>query len=363
MVAALVSVLCSLPAVIAALPVARSSLGVDELRDRIAASARTPYQGLVESRGSLGLPDLPGLSDVTDLLGSTTRMRVWYDAPRRWRVDVITPTGERGVRQSPQGITIWDYERNFLTRVIGEPPVRLPRGSDLTPPDLARRLLAIAAPQDRVTELPSRRVSGVSAAGLRVTPADPTTTVGHVDIWADPASGLPVAVRIAAKGSDRPVLLTRFLDLRRSRPAASVMAITPPIGTPIIEATAPDLISRLSRFVLYRLPDRLANRPALPVAGNNTTVRAYGSGFSTFVVLPVPGRFGHRLVDDAQEAGAQEIEIIGPVGVPRAEAAVIRTPLLTALAVVDTGRHFLLAGPVDQELLVTAATQLITEPR
>jgi hypothetical protein len=362
LVAALVAVLCSLPVAVAALPVAPSSLGVDELRARIVASARTPYQGLAESRGSLGLPDLPGLSDVTGLLGSTTRMRVWYDAPRRWRVDVITPTGERGVRQSPQGTTTWDYERNFLIRVVGVPAVRLPRGSDLTPPDLARRMLAVAAPLDRVTELPGRRVAGVAAAGLRVTPADPTTTVGHVDVWADPASGLPVEVRITAKGSDRPVLLTRFLDLRQRRPAASVMAIRPPVGTPVIEASAPDLISRLSRFVLYRLPDRLADRPALSVAGGTTTVRAYGVGFSAFAVVPLPGRFGRRLVDEARAAGATEIEVTGPTGVPHAPALVIRTPLLTALAVADMDRTFLLAGPVAQDLLATAAAQLITGP-
>jgi hypothetical protein len=363
MVIALVAALCSLPAVIAALPVTQSALGADALRARIVASARSPYQGLVESRGALGLPDLPGLSDVTGLLGSTTRMRVWYDAPRRWRVDVITPTGERGVRQSGQEITIWDYERNFLTRLIGEPPVRLPRGSDLTPPELARRMLAVAAPQDRLSELPGRRVAGVSAAGLRLTPADPTTTVGQVDVWADPASGLPVDVRISAKGGDRAVLLTHFLDLRQRRPDPSVMAISPPPGTPVIEAVAPDIVSRLSRFIEYRLPDRLANRPALTVAGESTTVRAYGIGFSAFAVLPVPGRFGRRLVDAAREAGAREIEVAGPAGVPRAAGLVIRTPLLTTLAVTDMERTFLIAGPVTQELLVTAATQLITEPR
>lgn len=365
-VAALVTALCSIPAVIAALPVARSSLGVDQLRARIIESARAPYQGLVESRGSLGLPDLPGLGDVTDLLGSTTRMRVWYDSPRRWRLDVITPTGERGLRQSQEDITIWDYERNFLTRVVGEPPVRLPRGSDLTPPELARRMLAMAAARDRLTELPGRRVAGVTAAGLRLAPADPTTRVGHVDVWADPASGLPVAVQVNARGNDRAVLLTRFLDLRQRRPAASVMAISPPPGTPIIEASAPDLISRLARFLLYRLPDRLAGRPALSVTGTNATdaaVRAYGDGFSTFAVLPVPGRFGRRLLDAAQEAGAAEIEITDPAGVPRAQAFVIRTPLLTALAVAGQERTFLLAGPVEQKLLVTAAAELITEPR
>jgi hypothetical protein len=50
--------------------------------------------------------------------------------------------------------------------------------------------------------------------------------------------------------------------------------------------------------------------------------------------------------------------------VPRADAYLIRTPLLTALVVAqgDTDRTFLLAGTVNQKPLVTAAEQLIMEP-
>jgi hypothetical protein len=364
MVAALVAALCAVPVVIAALPVARSSLTADALRARALASAAAPYQGLVEARGSLGLPDLPGLSDVTDLLGGTTRMRVWYDSARHWRLDVITPTGERDLYRNPRGTTTWDYERNLFTRVLGESPVRLPRGSDLTPPDLARRLLGIAAPRDRLTALPARRVAGVAAAGVRVTPADPATTLGHVDVWADPGTGLPVAVQVTGKGSGRTVLSTRFLDLRQRRPAASELAVTPSAGTPNESFGAPDLISRLSRFLLSRLPDRLAGYPALPVAGGGDNIRAYGTGYAAFAALPLPGRFGRRVLEAARSAGAQEVKVSGPVGVPSGDAFVIRTPLLTALIVAEPefGRAFLLAGPVEPKLLMTAAQQLIMEP-
>lgn len=364
MVAALIAALCAVPVVLSALPVARSSLTAGALRARALASATAPYEGLVETRGSLGLPDLPGLSDVTDLLGGTTRMRVWYDSARRWRVDVITPTGERDIHRSPRGTTTWDYERNLFTQVFGEPPVRLPRGSDLTPPDLARRLLGIAAPADRLTALPPRKVAGVAAAGLRITPADPATTVGHLDVWADPRSGLPVAVEVTGKGNGRTVLTTRFLDLRQRRPAASVLSVRPPRGTPGITIDTPDLISRLSRFLLDRLPDRLAGYPALPVAGTDSTVRAYGTGYAAFAVVPLPGRFGRRVMAAAESAGAQSVEVTGPAGVPGADAFMIRTPLLTALIVAEpnVGRTFLLAGPVEAKPLVTAAQQLITEP-
>jgi hypothetical protein len=357
-VAALVAGLCAVPVVIAALPVTRSSLNVEELRSRILASAPAPYQGLVETRGSLGLPDLPGLSDVTDLLGSTTRMRVWYDSSRRWRVDVITETGERDFYQTRNGMAIWDYERSLLTRVFGEPPVRLPQGSDLTPPELARRLLRIATP-DRVSELPARRIAGVAAAGLRITPADAATTVGHVDIWADPATGLPVELRLTAKGSDLDVLSARFLDLRQRRPAASVLDVAPAVQTPSIRVSAPDLVSRLAGFALYPLPERLAGRPALPLSYGHRTVRAYGGGFSSFAVLPLPGRFGRRVMRAAQDAGAAEVQLKSAQG----QGLVIRTPLLTALIATDflRDRTVVLAGPAREDLLVTAANELLSE--
>ena len=100
-----------------------------------------------------------------------------------------------------------------FTYVSGESSVRLPRGADLMPPDLARRLLDLAE-GDPVTALPGRRVAGVDAAGLRITTDAPQSTIGHIDIWADPDTGLPLQVEITARNAERPILVTRFLDLR-----------------------------------------------------------------------------------------------------------------------------------------------------
>src|SRR4029453_13306921 len=83
------------------------------------------------------------------------------------------------------------------TQVVGDLPARLPQAPDLLPPDLARRLLADAAPGDGLTALPPRRVAGIAAAGLRFTPGDPDTTIDRLDVWADPATGLPLQVELA----------------------------------------------------------------------------------------------------------------------------------------------------------------------
>src|SRR3712207_7111533 len=48
--------------------------------------------------------------------------------------------------------------------------------------------------------------SGRDAAGLRLTPSDPDTTIGRVDIWADatgdPATALPLRVEVSARTGD-----------------------------------------------------------------------------------------------------------------------------------------------------------------
>src|SRR5439155_7044833 len=76
---------------------------------------------------------------------------------------------------------------------------------------------------DRLTARPSRRVGGIDAVGLRVTPADPHTTVAYADIWASPATGLPLQVEVVGKSSRTPVLVTRFLEIDLRTPAANVL--------------------------------------------------------------------------------------------------------------------------------------------
>ena len=107
--------------------------------------------------------------------------------------------------------------------------MRLPRAADLVPPTLAARVLAEAGPQARFSLLAPVRVAGQSAAGLRVTPADPASTVGQVDIWAAPASGLPLMVEIFGRGSGRPALESQFFQVSPWRPDPRVLT---PSGAP-----------------------------------------------------------------------------------------------------------------------------------
>ena len=351
-----VALLCALPAIVAALPVPGSSLTAAALRARILASADVAYQGYDESSVDLGLPNLPGLGNVSALLDGVTDQEAWYRSPGEWRADVVTTAGETDTYQTGLGIYEWDYSSNVLTQVIGAEPVRLPRAADLLPPALALRLLGFASRADRISRLASQRVAGVDAAGLRLVPADPQTTVGAVDIWADPADGLPVEVTLTQRGARSPALVTRFLDLSLSRPALATVTPDPAPGIGFTTTALPDITRILNRFA-PPLPARIAGLDRAAAPAGLSDVAAYGNGFSRIAVLPLPGGVGQHALSAADDAGAGGISLTNGTG------ALIQTPLLTVLLAQDQsgGPVYLLTGAVTPALLVRAGSALLNQ--
>ncbi|HUL28334.1 MAG TPA: hypothetical protein VLW44_21450 [Streptosporangiaceae bacterium] len=195
-VAAAVVVLVALPRAIAALPAGGSAISAQALRARIMASARLPYRGYAESTARLALPDLPALQSVVRLLDGTTDQYAWYRSPGHWRSEQqLTAAGEDDVYQVGPATYQWIYAYSLFTRTSGPQPVRLPQAPDLLPPALARRLLGLATAADHFSRLPSARVAGVDAVGLRMTVASRATTVSAVDRAGGGGPG--VAVRAA----------------------------------------------------------------------------------------------------------------------------------------------------------------------
>jgi hypothetical protein len=357
LVLGLIVVLAAIPIGISRWPVRAAGIDVGTLRARVAASGGQAFQGYAQSSGLLPLPSLPNLSQVTALVSGVTEMRTWYAGPDRWRIDVLGEGTERDLYQTPDAQFTWDFGDNQLTRVVGDQPVRLPRAADLTPPELARRVLSIAA-TDTVEPLPAKRIAGVDAAGLRLVPAGPDTTVAHVDIWADPAHGLPLQAEITAKGGTRPVFVTRFLEIHFSPPDAAVLnppAPRPGIGYTVTEA--PDIISAINRRRPAFLPAGLAGLPRRDSIAGLSAVAVYGTGLASVVVVALPGRFGGQAFQQIQTYG-QEVTVPGD-----SEASLIATGLLSVLAVRTGNRVFLVAGLVGPPLMQRVAGSLAERGR
>ncbi len=344
--------ICALPAVVAAWPVPASALSAAQLRSRIAASADVPYQGYAESDVDLNLPNLPDLGNVTSLLNGSTDQYTWYRSPGQWRADVLSTAGEDDTYQTSQGIFTWSYTQNLITQILGTQPVRLPRAADLLPPALGRRLLALAGRTDRFSRLPSQRVGGVDAAGLRIVPASKATTIGAVDIWADPANGLPVQVELFGRGASAPLLVSRFLDLSLAKPSLSTVTPQPAPDVGYTSTELPD-VSRILNEFGPPLPGQLGPYDRVANPGGLADVAAYGTGFARFVVLPLPQRTGTAAMSAASSVGAS-------VKVSGGSAELIQAALLTVVLVSPPGGPvFLLTGAVMPKVLVAEASQLL----
>ena len=351
-VAAGTAVLCGLPALIAAWPVPAAAVSAAGLKDRILSSSGVPYQGYAESNVDLGLPSLPDVGNVTSLLDGTTDQYAWYRSPDEWRADVLTDAGETDTYQTgAYGTFEWNYTSNLLTQIIGSEPVRLPRAADLLPPALAERLLSYAGSATAVTRLPSQRVAGVDAAGLRLTPASSTSTISAVDVWADPRTGLAVQVEIFGRYSTAPVLVSRFLSVSFAPPALATVSPNLSAGVDFASSELPD-VTRIVNGYGPQLPASLGGVAEVAGVPGLPDLAAYGSGFARFAVVPLPASTGQSLLQAASSAGIT-------IQLGSGTAVVIQTPLLTVLLSQQPASPiYLLTGTVTASVLERAAEQL-----
>ncbi|MGP4030439.1 hypothetical protein, partial [Actinomadura sp. 3N407] len=205
--------------------------------DLARSSADVGHSGYAETEGSVQLPVGDDLGDVGELLAGSSRLRVWWQDTDAWRVDRLLVTGEQDLVHEGRVTTAYDYEDARATVTL-DPEIRLPRTPDLLPPALARTVLEDAAETD-VRRLEPRRVAGIDAAGLRYTPPAGTSTVDRVDVWLDPASGLPLRVEVRAAGSADPDVVTAFEDVEIERPDDELVTFRP---SPTVEVRQEDTL-------------------------------------------------------------------------------------------------------------------------
>ena len=348
-----VGVLVALPPAVARLPAAESSISASQLLARIRASGTVAHDGYAESTARLSLPDVRQAGDALRLLGERTALRVWWAGPLTWRVDDVSPVGERDTYRDPDGTWLWESLDRRATRVDGEPQVRLVRAPDLAPIELGRRLTASARP-DEVLRLPARRVAGRSVPGIRVTPRDPETTVGRVDVWADERTGVPVLVSVTARGAAEPLLETLYLDLHiRPQPAAR-FTFVPPRRARVEQTAASDAAQEVDRYSPFVVPETLDDRPRRTAVG--TGAGTYGDGYAVVAVLTLPAGRVQRAMDRLD--GPLTPTITGLFG----DGKLLATPLINGLLVIRDDVGYVLAGTVNRAVLERVATDLVSRP-
>ena len=348
-VGALVAVLLATPPLIGALPASDAEVSAADLRAAVLGSADVGFSGYAESAGGLALPVTEQLTSVADLFSDRTERRVWWRGPTDHRVDVITAAGETSTHRDECGTWTWEYERATATRAEST-PFTLPAPSDLLPTSLGRRLVSEATDEE-LTRIGARKVSGHDALGLRLAPDEAASSVGRVDVWVDPGSGLPLQVLVYEKGVERPALDTPFLDFEVGRPSADVTAFAPPEGASIREAREVEIVLEAGRRIdPVPLPDELAGLPRRRLEGVPPAIGLYGRGVTLLAVAPVPPGLARGL----RNALAQSSEAVRDDAGTRLAAGPV------GLMLVEPPGHgsYVLTGTVTLDALATAAGQL-----
>ncbi|MGA8996232.1 MAG: hypothetical protein WB441_18190, partial [Nocardioidaceae bacterium] len=343
-----VLVLVSAPFVVRARPVPQPTTAAATLAERVVDSRRQPFTGYVESVGAVALPDNNALSSLTGLLGRTHQVRVWWRDPSTWRVATVRTTGETDLVHRGDGTVRWVYESKRATKT-SDVPVRLPTTVDLLPHELARRLLA-GARRTELSRLPTRRVAGRVAPGLRLTPADPQSSVRHVDAYVDRETGVPLAVAVFARGSDRAALSSRFVDFSPGAPDAATLRFSPPHDASLRVDRVVDLASAADRFAARVPPSTLAGLARRPPGAGSVGV--YGRGPTLLIAVPLWHRTYHRVRDDLEgQPTVRELDQGLLLGAP---------PMRLLLSTPEAnGTSWLLAGTVTRRALLRAAGELV----
>ncbi len=330
--------LTTVPIAAASWPVPAPAAAVDELTAAVLASAPEPFVGLVESRGGLRLPDLGRYDDEVAPFATRPRSRIWYAGPTLWRASELLVGGERGTYREPELLWTWDSGDRDIEQSPrqGDEPLRLPRVMDLSPPELARRLLTEAVTTGlTIDPLPSRRIAGRVGAGLRVVPAAGTPTTGSaVELWADAGTGLALRVDIYTSAGP-PIFETAFVELDLVRPDDDAVRFPiDDIDPDRVDLTPSDPIEMLTGVSFARLPDQLGGlrRRNPPDQG----VATYGDGLVQVTVVAAPtGSLGRRI--------ARLPRSTRPWG---GEAVLVSTSLVNAQLVTAGGLDLVVAGTV-----------------
>jgi len=348
-----VAVLVTLPSIVARRPVADPDVDLATLLQRVGRSGGVAHEGLFESRGGVRLPDLGRFDDQLGLFSGTTRVRVWYGAPDRWRADELGTGSERGWYREPGAIWRWQSGSREAIRSERPPPgseaARLPRPLDLSPAELGPRLLAAAA-ADEIRRVEPRRVAGRAAVGIRIEPAAasaPPTTITSATLWVEARSGLVLRVELRT-GGRVPILESAFLDLSVGPVDAGVITFDPDGADGIQVRRAPtlDAVEALGRASALASPERLAGLPRRSAAGSAVTT--YGEGFGLVSLLVVPaGVLGRGGLPDPSTR---------PWG---GEAVVVEARLVNVEVVVVAGLAHVLAGTVPVGELDRIAAELV----
>ena len=340
------------------------------------------FSGTVEQSSDLGLPELPatgpasgpasagGAASAIEFLTGRHTARVFVDGKDKARVQVVDRLAERDIIR--RGSDVWFYSSKDNTAAhlalpahasdlpMMDPGHQLPGTSPTdhvpdgmpvpkTPQELAEKFLAAADSSTAVTIGPDLNVAGRRAYNLVLEPRTEGTLVGKVAIAVDGENGMPLSVKVTARGAAEPAFSAGFTSLSLEAPDQALFNFAPPPGSKVeeLQFNHPAYQQPGQGFPeapgTYITPDRLAEN-----IQDHARQYMSGSGWEAVAEVPAESGAGSKL-----NALLARNPLLAQAAVAVPGGRLISTALFNVL-LTDDGRIF--AGMVPPERLQAAST-------
>jgi outer membrane lipoprotein-sorting protein len=341
------------------------------------------FSGTIEQTSQLGLPELPaapptsgpaspdGVASVMEFLTGEHTARVFMDGPTNARIQVVDRLAERDIVRHNNDVWFYSSKDNSAAHLTlpahalqlaepsqTEPSQTGPSHTDpsdtgmpapRTPEELAGKFLAMADSTTAVTVGPDVETAGRQAYTLQLEPRTDATLVGRVTVAVDSQTGMPLSVKVTARGAAEPVFSAGFTSLSLEAPDQALFNFAPPPGSKVEELpfNHPAYQQPGQGFPetpgTYITPDRLAEN----IQDHG---RQYMSGSRWEAVAEVPAESG---AGSKLNALLTRNPLLAQAAVAVPGGRLISTALFNVL-LTDDGRIF--AGMVPPERLQAAST-------
>lgn len=280
------------------------SITAQELLAKVSTAQVPAFSGSVKLTSNLGLPDLGGFggssvpSSAIELLTGTHTANVATDGPKKFKVTMTGKSAESSWTRNGNDAWAWNSTNQSVKHAklddMDDEARSLAEQSpadQMNPAATANILLASVEPTTTVSVRTSAYVADRAAYELVLTPKSSISTVEEVVMSVDAATGMPLEVRVMAKGVSKPALVTGFTSIKFATPPASTFEFTPPPGATVTEVNSISDLLPLGSKGGDRRGDRDGTDDApdtkdVPATAGSDSTTTVGFGWDMVAVTP-----------------------------------------------------------------------------